>query len=436
MVKIERKKRMECPICIEPFNYKKKAVQCLHCEYTACQECLKKYLLEMATEAKCMNCQKGWDKIFLSRCFTKQFLTKEYKKRRGELLYTRERCLFPTTMEEIQRREKIEQIQTRLASLHAKKQEIQMKIRQTQEQLYVVSNRRHVKTENTIHYIRPCVKDGCNGYIDESKSECALCHAHICLECNIICEKEAHECKEEDVETWKCLMRTTKCCPSCHTRIFKISGCDQMWCTQCHQAFSWRTGEIVKGMIHNPHYYEFMANRPHENREVNDTCGELPTIYEIRNKIDRLERAKLVSREDGKWILNFHRLIVHIRAVELPRLPVRFHPNENIELRIRFLRKDLSETDFKKRIQEREKRYEKLYECRKLFEMVIAVSTDLLTEFLGVKYDLEQIENIHHQMIALISYTNQNIGNLNKIFQSQMRLIGPQLEFVSPHNIS
>ena len=31
-----------------------------------------------------------------------------------------------------------------------------------------------------------------------------------------------------------------------------VKNCDQMWCVQCHTAFSWKTGLKVNGVIHNP----------------------------------------------------------------------------------------------------------------------------------------------------------------------------------------
>ena len=54
------------------------------------------------------------------------------------------------------------------------------------------------------------------------------------------------------------LNKDTKPCPHCGTMIFKISGCSQIFCVDCHTAWDWNTSKIITGVIHNPHYYEFL----------------------------------------------------------------------------------------------------------------------------------------------------------------------------------
>ena len=53
-------------------------------------------------------------------------------------------------------------------------------------------------------------------------------------------------------------------CPECKSKIFKIAGCDTMWCTKCSSGFNWQTGMIITDVrsLHNPHYTEFMRNNP------------------------------------------------------------------------------------------------------------------------------------------------------------------------------
>lgn len=57
-------------------------------------------------------------------------------------------------------------------------------------------------------------------------------------------------------------MANTRPCPTCFVPIYKISGCDQMFCTECHAKFSWRTGKVVKGLFHNPHFFEWIDKPP------------------------------------------------------------------------------------------------------------------------------------------------------------------------------
>ena len=85
-------------------------------------------------------------------------------------------------------------------------------------------------------------------------------------------------------ESAKLIKQETKPCPTCGVRIYKISGCDQIWCVECKVAFSWKTGIIDKGVIHNPHFYEHMKNNnngiaprnPHD-----EVCGGLISVYQL-----------------------------------------------------------------------------------------------------------------------------------------------------------
>ena len=69
---------------------------------------------------------------------------------------------------------------------------------------------------------------GCKGHVLNYK--CVICDTMICDKCLVINEDE-HKCKEDDIKSAELILKDTKPCPSCKTRIYKIDGCDQMWCT-------------------------------------------------------------------------------------------------------------------------------------------------------------------------------------------------------------
>jgi hypothetical protein len=56
-----------------------------------------------------------------------------------------------------------------------------------------------------------------------------------------------------------------------------VRNCDQMFCTSCHTAFSWKTLEIVKGAVHNPHYFAWRQTQGVNERTIGDVqCGGVP----------------------------------------------------------------------------------------------------------------------------------------------------------------
>lgn len=132
------------------------------------------------------------------------------------------------------------------------------------------------KTE--VKIVRKCVKSDCTGFINHTNYECGVCNIKICKDCHLsISKTDNHVCKDEDIETIKSIWLNTKNCPNCFQRISKIDGCDQMFCVECDTAFSWNTGKIENGRIHNPHYYDKIrsgklnVNNDHQNDPPNRT---------------------------------------------------------------------------------------------------------------------------------------------------------------------
>jgi hypothetical protein len=171
---------------------------------------------------------------------------------------------------------------------------------------------------------RPCITENCKGFIN-CKGECPICNTVVCIDCNVFKEGDNHECKQDDIETFKELSRSTRPCPKCNVRIHKINGCDQMWCINCNTAFSWTRGTIEQGRIHNPHYFDWLfngGNQEDNNVEMmeNDMCNEeiLPHINQLRNYIRDTAPSQL-DEDQKKTVLELYRKLEHNVSIDLVR---------------------------------------------------------------------------------------------------------------------
>lgn len=125
-------------------------------------------------------------------------------------------------------------------------------------------------------YIFKCPNAECKGFVNRSYF-CELCETKFCKDCFApLKEGAAHSCKEEDIATMKEIMKNTKPCPKCKSRIYRSSGCSQMFCTHCHTGFDWNTGEIIVGSFHNPHRIEWLQTLGIDefNDFEEDNCDE------------------------------------------------------------------------------------------------------------------------------------------------------------------
>jgi hypothetical protein len=156
-------------------------------------------------------------------------------------------------------------------------------------------------------------------------------------------------------------------------------NCDQMWCTQCHVAFSWRTGAVVtNGVIHNPHWYEWMRRtRGEVPRTGGDLpCGGLPGLYELDGA---LRRRREVTPEQAQTLRTLHRVLRHVHATDLPRLrgEAQAGNDRNMDLRLQYLLNQVDQDAWRKKLQQREKKRERSFAVLQVYDMFAAVATDV-----------------------------------------------------------
>ncbi len=155
------------------------------------------------------------------------------------------------------------------------------------------------KPKSAHAFIHKCPAVGCAGFLKKETWRCGICEAQACKECHEIMTGAGagHSCNPDILESVKALAKESKPCPKCAAAISKISGCDQMWCTQCQTAFSWRTGAIETVIIHNPHYFEWRRN----HGGVPRAPGDIPcnAREHIRDNLDAWMREEKKRTDVG-----------------------------------------------------------------------------------------------------------------------------------------
>ena len=295
----------ECPTCCEVYtSHQRKQIVCMYCNYESCRQCIKTYTMGQSAEPHCMNCLKPFTRTFLTTELGLTFIKTTYRDKRKELLYEVEKSKLPTTMGAARRYQRCKDYEVKIKMLTAEREKIKEQERQITTQMIVMQNKIYNirigssdedEKKKRNEFTHPCVDEKCNGFMS-SQWKCGICKKFGCHKCHEVIgmkKDDPHECDEDTVKTVAAIKTDTRPCPKCHCPIYKISGCDQMWCTQCEVAFSWKTGDIQRGLVHNPHYYEAQRKMGIATRNPGDVvCGGLVNAYEMVIALGRFVARK------------------------------------------------------------------------------------------------------------------------------------------------
>jgi len=455
---------LDCDVCCEKFTKTtNKKVTCGRCELTVCKKCVRVYLMNSTTKAHCMKCKSEWDIEFTQQNIGKSYYNKEYNNHRKDILFGIEKARFPETMPLVVRYRNIEnwknensEDREKILDLEELKLSLENNIREREEK---IQNSKYINPKT--QFIKKCPVENCEGYLSTAW-KCGVCNKKVCQDCFTIKAKdEEHKCNKDDLASANAIKKETRGCPSCGIRIFKISGCDQMWCTSCHVAFSWKTGLKVNGVLHNPHFYAWQ--RDNNNNIQNpgaQICGGAPNLKHILNSFHLVNSTstfiyfgedviKTLFHNDEEWIRytalgstalsiwigikntisNIHRGAMHIQHVTLDTLRRDCqHEVENEDLRVKFICKKITENSMKKTLMKRNKAFEKKHAELNVYELLGVVITEVLItinntflEFhtnnnFTFEYETdEQMENSRQNLITCLKTVHENVIKLNKV---------------------
>lgn len=388
----------ECFVCSEPFNNTiHMKINCPYCNFEACRECCQTYILDKENSI-CMNvnkkengdpeCQRQWSRKFIVDNFPGTWINSKWKNMIEKTGLDREKALLPATMPELYKRREDNKIYSEIQKI---KNEI--KILYDKQRVLVNQKRNNNENENNSnrHFRgRPCSNESCRGFLS-SQWKCNACDMWTCPECHQLKGYRRdieHTCKPDDLATAKMMNKETKPCPSCNTPIFKIMGCDQMWCTQCHTGFSWRTGIIQNSHIHNPHYFEWqrqnnngIAPRNQGDIECGRDLSDPTIIFKIRSiLVANCASFDVILKDYVKKFEYCIRGTLHLDRIQAPRFRVNNVQN-NLDLRLQYLEKNIDEDKFRVSILRRSKANEKKQDIYNVIQLLVQTITDIIYRF-------------------------------------------------------
>lgn len=439
----------ECVVCAEKYNNSThKLILCEYgdCNFAACKACIRTYLLNTTTDPNCMHCKKVWTENFIVLHLNRSFIITDYKLHRRQLLLDREISKMPETMHAAERHQRIEQQRIVSATVLEKIKEARKLLNDLQGEwneasvkLHQIKHGKDTVVAERKKFIMPCPNNDCRGYLS-SQYKCEMCDLHTCSHCHELIghrKDDPHTCKEENVQSAELIKKETKPCPTCGTRISKISGCDQMWCPECHKAFSWSTGLVDNGVIHNPHFYQYQRENAGTNpvpRVPGDVvCGGLCEWHIFNNNILRKIPSGTLIPEQGKelrtCLSDLHRFVAHVTRVDLNTTRTKIRDlGEYEEIRCKYILKQISKDELAKIIYRNDAQRKKLTELLHIYELLSVVGTELFEKLLASNTTKEEFIT---EVLERIEEYNKLREYCNKQFKTISLTYNQMAPFVS-----
>lgn len=466
----------KCVICTEAYTSARTKVQCPACDHVACVICVQTYLLTQP-EPRCMgpSCGKMFTRNFMTKNLRKTFITGKYKKHREDILYQQELSLLPQSQIYVknyarisslshqksalntlitEKRQEERSILMEIQDLQVRKANVMDTIRRARQNLYteyeyddgigdggnrgdgsatadtVTDTNTNPKEVTRRLFVRKCAFNDCMGYVS-TQWKCGICDKYTCKHCHEGIKDGEHTCLPENVASAKLIASDSRPCPKCTANIYRIDGCPAMFCTECKTCFNWNTGHITNSNS-NPHYAEWLRNAPPlslaaENGVYELDCGQ--DIVWIDAAIHRRQGYHRPIRPFGTTLSRRARHISHIQEIVVPTYRAR-DPDLHRELRLKLLTKSITHEQFKRRIQQNEKKNAKNTEMHDILTFLVSSATDMhRREYRSGRLPYDVPEDYQTESDNLVEYVNTTLANISAVYGSTLYQISPEFKY-------
>jgi len=413
----------ECEICYETFSKSRKKIECTKCCSQICTKCFEISIRNQTTMPHCVSCKEEYNVYVLC-----QKIPKATMKRTNDWIAhldtEKEKNKLPIAMSylaDVDEAERLEK-QSEKISLAIEKLKKQQRLLEIRAHKLRNGEGGNEKTERNT-FICPCPAINCNGFLN-TRYRCGICNTKVCKSCKMILpEDEEHKCNADDVESVKFIKQTTKPCPKCGTRIHRPGGCSHMFCTKpgCNTSFDWNSGkQIPHSMNTAPDFYRWVNSGESGLgiRTQNGNCDvgiENITVYDLRQSL----LSKRLMHTDINDILSFHRVVNHFRLTELHRY--RNTIEDNMDLSIKFLKKEIDEKHWKSTLKRRRKKTNINTQVTMMIELFINLISELLSNIM-FESDVDVIRECMLKMKNAIKISDIEMTKILKNFGSKRHI--------------
>jgi hypothetical protein len=460
----------DCTVCFESYSKKRVKVTCPKCQKDCCKICFQTFIKSNDSEAKCMHCKTRYDYDFVSDNTTKTFMTKNYKSILEDSFLNKEKSLIGETIAELEEQARLDKIRFKyeepitekrykinditqkiilmerilnykkqknstdqtIEIIYKKKEDLESNLNIIIQELdslqdeYEQESGKQYKDKHKKQFIKPCPAPDCRGMLS-TQYMCGLCSTKVCPTCLEIKSDEEHTCKPENVATAELIKKSTKACPKCGISIHKTEGCNHLFCIECKTAFDYITGEIHEKGNSNPLYWKWKSSQGYSG-PIPDACPEsnIPEmdniISIIKNKLNiyfvtNTESSKLMTNKCYKLsniIEELYYFAIHISGYEMNSFRTNFI-TDNKDLRISYLKKCISESEWKIQLQRRYKQSIKYKDIYNILHIFFIELTNILFE-IKQYWDSNISAKISDEFInEFIEFVNSLMPKFNKI---------------------